>query len=78
MKGKREPLARLARHTRGEVRELLRAVAHPERWCGRYDGRHLVLYHDNGGVLIGSATPGDRRTVLNMRAQMRRIERKES
>jgi predicted RNA binding protein YcfA (HicA-like mRNA interferase family) len=47
--------------------------------CGwlvmRTRGGHWRLRHPNGGIVVTSSTPSDRRAVLNMRAQMRRAER---
>jgi predicted RNA binding protein YcfA (HicA-like mRNA interferase family) len=38
--------------------------------------RHWRLLHPNGGIVVLSSTPSDRRALLNVRAQLRRAEKR--
>jgi predicted RNA binding protein YcfA (HicA-like mRNA interferase family) len=39
-------------------------------------GGHWRLLHPDGGIIVMSSTPSDCRALRNMRAQMRRAERR--
>ena len=61
---------------RHDLERLLRAA----RACGwqvtRTRKSHWRLLHPNGGIVVASGSPSDRRALRNMQAQMRRAERR--
>jgi len=58
------------------VKELLR-WAEAAGWRVQFTrGGHLRLRHPDGGVVVAASTPSDQRALANLRAQMRRAERR--
>lgn len=43
------------------------------RYVGPTRGGHLKFQHENGAIVFASASPSDRRTILNLRADLRRL-----
>jgi predicted RNA binding protein YcfA (HicA-like mRNA interferase family) len=61
---------------RHDLERLLRQASACGWQVARTRGGHWRLLHPSGGIVVMSSTPGDRRALLNMRAQLRRAERR--
>jgi predicted RNA binding protein YcfA (HicA-like mRNA interferase family) len=61
---------------RHALKELLRA-AEARGWQLELTrrGGHVRLVHPDGGVVVASGTPSDRRALANLKAMLRRVER---
>jgi predicted RNA binding protein YcfA (HicA-like mRNA interferase family) len=61
---------------RHDLKELLRAAeARGWRVDATRRGGHVRLVHPDGGVVVASGTPSDRRALANLKAMLRRVER---
>lgn len=45
------------------------------RIVGPTKGGHMKLQHENGGIVFASTSPSDRRSILNLRSDLRRVAR---
>ncbi len=60
----------------GGLRKQLFQMAEGEpgwKFVGQTRGGHLKFRHENGAIVYTSGTPSDRRSILNLRADMRRL-----
>jgi hypothetical protein len=61
----------LAQHK--HVRQLLAELEKAGCWMGRRGRGHIVVRHENGRSVSVPATPSDRRSLENTRAEIRRV-----
>lgn len=45
------------------------------RYAGPTKGGHIKFQHENGAIAYASASPSDRRSILNLRSDLRRLAR---
>ena len=62
---------------RHALKQLLRA-AEARGWSVELTrrGAHVRLVHPSGGLVVAASTPSDWRALANLRAQLRRAERR--
>ena len=59
-----------------DLERLLRQASASGWRVARTRGGHWRLLYPNGGIVVLSSTPSDHRALRNVRAQMRRAERR--
>jgi predicted RNA binding protein YcfA (HicA-like mRNA interferase family) len=59
-----------------DLKQLLRQASACGWQVTRTRGGHWRLLRPNGGIVVLSSTPSDHRALRNVRAQMRRAERR--
>jgi predicted RNA binding protein YcfA (HicA-like mRNA interferase family) len=61
---------------RHDLERLLRQASASGWQVARTRGGHWRLLHPNGGIVVMSSTPSDYRALANLKAQLRRAERR--
>ena len=61
----------------GLRKQLFQMVEDEPGWsyAGHTKAGHLKFQHENGAIAYASGSPSDRRSILNLRADLRRLAR---